>query len=333
MLWCEKHNLPVERRAALDRVVRLHPSNAAARGLLGQVLFKGRWVTPEAVSKELKEDQAHTAKFDEYNTLRDRIDRDTEIERRSVDNFERSGFHAKAALVKLRLDRRLAPEHLRLGEWCDKNGLKPEALAHFTAAVYLNPYDAAAWHHLGYVKHHGRWMNHEQIVAEERETLAQKHADRHWEPLLRKWARDLASRMQHAAAEVKLAEISDPRAVSTVTRLFASASPAYQAIAVRILGQIAAPAASQELAAMAVYSDDPSVRHAAALASKGAARVISPVILSTGFIHQWSSKSSRWAVSAHGCAGHRLTEVPPRPNVRGPPAVPTGIQLRRLCRL
>ena len=112
-------------------------------------------------------------------------------------------------------------------------------------------------------------MNHEQIVAEDRETLAQKHADRHWEPLLRKWAHELASRTARADAEAKLAEISDPRAVPTITRLFAAGSPAYQTIAVRVLGQIAAPVASQELAAIAVYSDDPSVRHAAALALKG----------------------------------------------------------------
>ena len=36
-----------------------------------------------------------TAKLAEYNALRDRIERDTEIERRAVDNFERSGFHAQ----------------------------------------------------------------------------------------------------------------------------------------------------------------------------------------------------------------------------------------------
>jgi hypothetical protein len=78
-----------------------------------------------------------------------------------------------------RLDRRIAPEHVRLGLWCEANGLKPEALAHFTTALKLDPYHEATWHHLGYVKHQGRWMHPEQIAADQREALAQRHADRH----------------------------------------------------------------------------------------------------------------------------------------------------------
>ena len=254
-LWCEQHGMRAEQRTVLDKVVTLDPKNAMARGLLGQVSYQGRWESPEAVTKRMKEDEAHAAQRAEYNALRDRVDRDTEIERRTVDNFERSGFYAKAAEVKLRLDRRLATEHLRLGAWCEKQGMKPEALAHFTTAVYLNPHDAAAWHHLGYVKHHGRWMNHEQIAAQERETLAQMHADRHWEPLFRKWANELKSRSRRADAEARLAEVSDPRAVPSITRLFAAGLPAYQTLAVQLLCQIDVPAATRELATIAVYSD------------------------------------------------------------------------------
>ena len=91
-LWCEQHGMRDQQCALLEQVVKLDPNNAAARGLLGQVSYQGRWETPEAVSKRMKEDEAHDSKLAEYNALRDRVERDTEVERRTVDNFERSGF-------------------------------------------------------------------------------------------------------------------------------------------------------------------------------------------------------------------------------------------------
>ena len=119
-LWCEAHGMRTEQRAALEEAVRLDPNNKAAHGLLGQVLYQGRWETPEAVTQRVKDDDALTAKLAEYNARRARIDRDTEIERRAVDDYEKAGFHAKAGDVKLRLDRRIAPEHIRLGLWCEQ---------------------------------------------------------------------------------------------------------------------------------------------------------------------------------------------------------------------
>ena len=77
----------------------------------------------------MKNDDALGAKFAEYNAQRARIDRDTEIKRLQIDNLEKAGFYAKASEVKFLLDRRIAPEHVRLGLWCEENGLKAEALA------------------------------------------------------------------------------------------------------------------------------------------------------------------------------------------------------------
>ncbi len=62
--------------------------------------------------------------------------------------------------------RKTAPEHVKLGLWCEQNGLKAEAIAHFTQAVVLDPYRDATWKHLGYVKHDGRWVSREQAEAE-----------------------------------------------------------------------------------------------------------------------------------------------------------------------
>ena len=112
-------------------------------------------------------------------------------------------------------------------------------------------------------------MNHEQIAAEEHEALAQKHADRHWGPLLHKWASELGVRLRRAEAEANLAKVSDPRAVPTIVRLFGEASPAGQMLAVRLLGQIDAPAATNRLAVLGVESDAAEVRQAAAQALKG----------------------------------------------------------------
>ncbi len=269
-LWCEAHGLRDEQRAVLEEAVRLDPNHKAARGLLGQVSYQRRWETPESVSRQVKDDDSLAAKLAEYNARGGtRLDRDAEIERLQVDNFEKAGLYAKAGEVRLRLDRRIAPEHVRLGLWCEENGLKAEALAHFTTALELDPHKEATWKHLGYIKHHGRWMNHEQIAAEEHELQAQKHADRHWGPLLHKWGNELGVRLRRAEAEANLAKISDPRAVPTIVRLFSESSPPWQELAVRLLGQIDAAAATTSLAMLAVESNVDEVRQAAARALKG----------------------------------------------------------------
>ncbi len=290
-LWCEQHGMRrTAHRVGQGRDAR--PEECDGSRVIGPGLIPGPLGKPRGRHQADERRRSARRSGAEYNALRDRVDRDTEIERRTVDNFERSGFYAKAAEVKLRLDRRLATEHLRLGAWCEKQGMKPEALAHFTTAVYLNPHDAAAWHHLGYVKHHGRWMNHEQIAAQERETLAQMHADRHWEPLFRKWANELKSRSRRADAEARLAEVSDPRAVPSITRLFAAGLPAYQTLAVQLLCQIDVPAATRELATIAVYSDSAEVAIPRRRRSKDAVHAIMRASWLIGSIRRFSSRSS-----------------------------------------
>ena len=269
-IWCESHGMAAERRAALEEAVRLDPSNATAHGLLGEAEYRGHWLTPEAVSARMKEDESLIARLAEYNARRDRIERDTEVERREVAGYERIGNHAKAGELKHVLDRRLAPEHVQLGLWCERNGLKPEAQAHFTTALLLNPHDQATWRHLGYVHHHGRWMSHEQIAAEEHEALAQKQADHHWGPLLKRRAAGLRDRRLRAEAEANLARISDPRAIPSIVRTFGESTPAAQRTVVRLLGQIDAPPSSGRLAILSIYGQTPEIRESAARAAQEA---------------------------------------------------------------
>src|SRR5262245_66292882 len=54
----------------------------------------------------------------------------------------------------------------KLANWCELNGLQPEAFVHYTAVVMLDPKRDAAWRKLGFKKHHGRWMTDEQIAGE-----------------------------------------------------------------------------------------------------------------------------------------------------------------------
>jgi hypothetical protein len=268
-LWCEAHGMDTEKKLHLEESARLDPKGAAAHGLLGLLDDHGQWVTPEAVAARTKADEALAVKLADYNIRRDQIEREAKAERAKVASFERSGLILQARTLKFRLDRHIAPHHIKLAMWCEQNGLKPEALAHFTTALQLNPHDETTWRHMGYVKHHGRWMSHEQIAAEHREDLAQKHADRHWEPLLRKWVAELRNRLRREEAEANLAKVQDPRAVRSIIRLFGDVSLRDQALAVRLLGQIDAPASTRELAYLAVYSDFDEVRQAAARGLRG----------------------------------------------------------------
>src|SRR5262249_19177571 len=64
----------------------------------------------------------------------------------------------------------------KLANWCELNGLQAEAFVHYTAVVMLDPKRDVAWRKLGFKKHHGRWMNDEQIADE----AEQSNADKKW---------------------------------------------------------------------------------------------------------------------------------------------------------
>jgi hypothetical protein len=153
--------------------------------------------------------------------------------------------------------------HEKLGSWCDQQGLKDEAIAHFTTAVQFDPYLDAAWKHLGYVKHQGRWMTHEQIRAEDQEALAQRAADRRWDAALKKWKGQLQDKRRKHEAEESLAKVSDARAVPAIVRAFSRGSEADQRRAVTMLSGVASPASAKELARLAIMSDSTSVRETA----------------------------------------------------------------------
>jgi Pretoxin HINT domain len=252
-LWCEAHGLSPQRVRHLARAVLLDPANVTARGLLGLISFRGEWLSPERAGAKWKADEALTAKLAAYNARRDALEA-------SLDPTKRGGT----------VDRRKAARaHEQLGLWCRQQGLQAEATAHFSTAVQLNPYRDATWRHLGYVKHNGRWMSRAQITEENQEADAQRQADRRWEPLLKKWKGWLGDKSRRGEAEAALAHVTDVRAVPLIMRVFGNGSPENQAVAVSTLAHVEGPAASKELARLAVFAGSELVRYAAIGALRG----------------------------------------------------------------
>ena len=159
----------------------------------------------------------------------------------------------------------LAPVHVKLGVWCEENGLKAEATAHYTQAVVLNPYLDAGWRHLGYVLHNGRWMSREQIAAERKEAEAQRRVGHLWGPLLERYRRWAAEPSRRDEAERRLAGVTDPLALPAILQTFGD-DPAHL---VPLLSQIDSSAATMKLAALAVSGPSTAARADAARALRG----------------------------------------------------------------
>jgi Pretoxin HINT domain len=248
-LWCEAHGLTAERGKHLMAAIGVEPSNVAARGLLGLISYRGKWLSPEDVRVERKSDQELAKKLEAYYPRRAALEVSIRTKKLGTGGL-----------------RRLALAHEKLGVWCEEQGLKDEAIAHFSTAVQFDPYLDAPWRHLGYAKHHGRWMTRDQIVADERAAAAQRTADRHWDALLRKWKADLGEKKRWKAADESLANVTDPRAVPAIARVFANGPPADQLRAVSMLARIDGQAASMELARLAIFRETKHVRERATAA-------------------------------------------------------------------
>ena len=232
-LWCESHGLTAERVRHLALAVLADPTNATARGLAGLVARDGRWVVPVAVEAGIQTDPATSALLAEYD------------QRRSQTPYT-------------------ADDQWALGVWASDQGLKDQARAHFTAVTRLDPNRDQAWKRLGYKKYAGKWTTHERIVAEQAEADAQKRADRRWRPRLERWKGMLNDPSSAVKAHAALAAVIDPRAVRAVEVVFGDGTRSSELVAVRLLGQLDGGPASVALAGLAVRSESPEVRRAAA---------------------------------------------------------------------
>jgi hypothetical protein len=157
-----------------------------------------------------------------------------------------------------------AADQWRLALWCEKNGLKPEAMAHFAEVARLDPRRDAVWRKLGFKKVGGRWTT-DEIITEEKE---QKAADKVWGPKLRKIHKDLHGTYgpeRRAQAQAELDAIRDPKAVLPLYRELGGGR-LDQSILIQALDTIDKPIATRLLAFLAVYGVAPEVRKQATLA-------------------------------------------------------------------
>lgn len=230
-LWCEAHGLSAERIKHLSLATLINPNNATARGLLGLVASQGKWRQPADVGTELARDPANQALIQDY------------LERRAATPDK-------------------ADAQWKLAQWCEQNGLKEQAEAHYGAVVRLDRRRDAAWKKLGYKKSADGWAKPEQIAANQAEAEKQKLANKHWKPILEKDREGLLSKdpARRTRAETALARINDPRAVPAVWDVLAAGDQRSQLMAVQVLGQIDGPAASRAVAAIALFSPFPDVR-------------------------------------------------------------------------
>lgn len=233
-LWCERHGLSARRLEHLALALMADPAHATARGLMGMVRDAETWRRPEQVARRVKSDADRAAALAEYNARRD-----------------------KTPMT--------ADEQWDLALWCEQHGLAPEATAHLTAVVRLDPSREAAWKRLGCRKYKGRWLTEEQIKASIAEAEAQEKADRHWIPKLSALKERLhhSDRERREEADRELASITDPRAVPAIWRVFLRGKAPDPTRAVQLLAQIDSTAASKALAAVAVFGPTPEQRRMA----------------------------------------------------------------------
>ena len=124
-------------------------------------------------------------------------------------------------------------------------------------------------------------MTPEQIDALKANREAQGLADKRWQPLLDRWKDWLTKPQRQAEAEEKLLGVTDPRAVRSIWKVFATGGPKDQVRAVRLLGQVDSTDASRALTVLAVFGGNDDVRRQAieTLRGRDVRGVLDPVIL------------------------------------------------------
>ena len=301
-LWCEAHGLQAERLKHLAIAVIANPRHSMARGLMGLVEYRGRWQRPESISEKADDD----ALLAEYRDRRAKTKDDPDAQ-------------------------------WTLALWCDENGLKDEAVAHFTAVVKRDPKRDAAWRRLGFKKQGQRWVTDAQLAEEKAEADRQKQADRHWKPLLEKWRDGLDSKSakRRAEAETGLAEITDPRAVPMLWALFTDDAQR-QAVAVRVLGQIDAPGASRgagDAGRLRRLARGPSDRDRDPQTARPTRvrRPLDRLLARSDQVRGQAGRRPRFTGRDlhRGQAGQRLTTLFPADRSRVPPATGRPARLRR----
>ena len=73
-IWCEAHGLKTERAKHLSEAVALDPGNRAVRGLLGQVSYRGEWLSPADFQAKQLADAGLARKLEDYHARRAQLE-------------------------------------------------------------------------------------------------------------------------------------------------------------------------------------------------------------------------------------------------------------------
>ena len=148
-LWCEAHGLLKERAQHLSMAIALDPVNVLARAIQGQVAYRGGWDSADSVAQQIPNDPAERGRLADYVDRRNRT-----------------------------LDTPNSQQELAI--WCDRNGLKDQALAHYNEVLRLDSGNEAVWRRLGYKKQGDQWVRPDSIAADRQEAERQRRAEKQW---------------------------------------------------------------------------------------------------------------------------------------------------------
>jgi len=171
-----------------------------------------------------------------------------------------------------------------LAEWCRQNGLSAERRTHLRRVIALDTNHAAARKGLGYTRHGGEWMTHEQLMTSRglvkhkgkwvlpqeiafiEQAAAETEAEKHWYKSVRKWfgwiTSDDVNRQVEGLAELR--RLRDATAAPAVIRTFQKArGEPLRLLLVELLGNIEGARSFQGLIELSLFDDLDQVREAA----------------------------------------------------------------------
>ncbi|MFM8253162.1 MAG: polymorphic toxin-type HINT domain-containing protein [Planctomycetota bacterium] len=178
-----------EQQTRLTALLASQPDLLVARGHAGFVRQGGAWVKFEDAGQPAAERE----KREQYQELR----------RNMVASVE---------------------GHLELANWCQKQGLPSQEIAHLRGMLEFDPDHAAARTRLGYEKLQGEWVSRRERTAADTHLDAREEAARKYRPQIRELVTGLSNKTGGKAVDAqertkllrRLSALADPGAVSAL---------------------------------------------------------------------------------------------------------------------
>ena len=227
----------VDRRAELSAALEKHADSAALRWQAGYVRHGKVWQPAEEARQSSAED----------SLLKDYRGRRTDTPK-------------------------TAQGQLAMADWCRKNQLPDQELAHLRAVMDLAPNEdhTAILERLGNIQVGNTWLSREQMEHWQIENRRNLTAFKHWGPRLEKLADRIdGSRGQHDTAVASLKHLTDPEVIPVIECTLCGRDEPCAAAAVEMFAKMEGYEATLALARQAVFSNWRTVREEATKPLKG----------------------------------------------------------------